>query len=413
MSVLSSSGLSIATKLFIKWDPHDHESGLIPAMVTAIKMGTDLNPYCLEVEITRLQGVAGEDSSALFALQQREGEAMPSLTFAKTGMDATWSLPPGAAVQSRITAPMSGNHLATTGVNGDLFRSYTRPIRVLSSRVQNVLGRFPPVSAKATQVNANMIRQDLRADTSCTLLEWESLVIYVTRTLNIPIEHSPPYIALDVPRYDECEMRISFSTFHSLLKVFRHLTAKDVLKMVVKTKKRRRRHTRGKKQLSMGREGDILQLVGNFVCQQDGFAFTVGSMFNMGIPGTSRLQYPVLYRHTNDWDNRDRKYVHDLSLKYMTYDLLRPLQESADEVEKREEPEPRAGRKRVNESFMGFKWIRAKEEDTRMHFHSFNPNEVNGTLHFCVSSTVFVGPYYVSEITRLCKDGLRDFNLSF
>ena len=215
-----------------------------------------------------------------------------------------------------------------------------------------------------------------------------------------------------MPRYDQCEMQISFAMLHSLLSVFRHLTTDAVLKLVLKTKKRRRRRTRGITQLARGGDAELLQVIGDFVCKEGGIAFTIGSNFNRNVTMTPGFQFPVLYRHTNDWDNRDRKFVLDITLQWMSEDLLRPLKDATEEMERINVPEPRAG-KRVKETFMGFKWIRSSEYDSKsQRFHSFNSNDVHGTLLFCVPSTVFVGSLYVSEITQLCKVSLQGFNFA-
>ena len=413
MSLLDAIGLCIGKKMFINWDPKNHTNGLIPALVTAVKMGTDLNPCRLFVEVTRMQSAPDHDNVLTLLLQRNNIESNPKLLYVTSGEEVLWSLPPDGFVAQNQSLGTTLNQATKVHAGGDLFNSYMRPIRFMSNDVQKALDRFPTVSTKAMQVNANIIRRDIRADTPCTLLEWESLVIYVTRTMNIPIAHIPEYKAIDVPRYDQCEMQMSFSTLYSLLSVFRHLTTSAVLKLVMKTKKRRNRRARGVKQLAKTGESGLLQVIGDFVCQRGGLAFTIGSTFHPSIAMKSGFQYPVLYRHTNDWDNRDRRFVHDISLQWMSEDLLRPLKDAADEEEERQDPVPRAGRKRLTETFMGFKWIRAEKQDTRRQpFHAFNASDVNGTLHFCVPSTVFVGSLYVSEITRLCEDALKTFNFT-
>ena len=165
MSLLNASGLNIATKLFLKWDPKSSSSTLIPAMVTAVKMGTDLSPFRVFVEVTRLERVLNEENVVLLLLQQNENTTAPTLSFAKSGDTVTWTLPSQGPTQQQARPQLGSlTKRAPAGEvdDGDLLASYSRPIRVLSYKVQNALDRFPPVSARATEVNANMISRDIR-----------------------------------------------------------------------------------------------------------------------------------------------------------------------------------------------------------------------------------------------------------
>ena len=411
MSVLDASSLSIATRIFMKWNPDSSSPELVPAIITCIRMGPERNPGRLFLELHR-ENCSDDDRKVCLLLEEHEN-CGTSLRFEKTGVDVNWSLPQETPLSNPLF-PLLGVVRATSRNNINFKEHFMRPLRFLSDLVQRAITKFPLISQKELGVHRNMIQHDVREKLPCTLLEWESVVYHVSNTLNIAIAHMPIYNAKDVPRYDNHEMSIHFATVQSLLSVFRHITANNTLNLLIKHKTFRKRRKMGNEQ-SAPRPGtrrgiDLIQVIGDFALRKDTFAFTIASSFNPSVSTRPGFQYPVLFRESYQWDNRDRKYVHDLSLKLMKRDELKTLIEQESETTNGNVAEsyPRGAK----ETFLGLKWIRDKGQDERSKsFCSFDSDEIFGTLYICIPSTIFFGNLLVPAISRLCSESRSMFDL--
>ena len=355
MSLLESSRLMSAQKIYLQWDPKSPVSHPVPAVVTAVRMGPDMNPCRLYIEVTRLEKRDCEDATTTLVLQEGKNADKPSLVILDSQDAVTWSTHPETTLRQlkEMTKFKSWNQLDRME---DGFR---RPIRVLSYEVQYKISRFPVVSTKDMSKHANIVQRDITASTSCTLLEWESLSKHISTSLNLPVVHFPIYGMQDVPRHDTVEMRILFSTIHDILKVFIHFTSGNVYKMMVKSKTRRGRRTKAANQFCAGGNVDLFQIIGNFVTRQNGFAFTVGAMFNPKISMRPGFRYPVLARASNEWNNLDRRFTDEITLEWISESELQAVCQTDTAYDAaREGGQSRIGRKKkMTEPFLGFKWI--------------------------------------------------------
>ena len=407
MSVLEACGLFVGAEFYLRWNAKQSVEPFVPVVIMQAKLTADMNPRKLNVLASRKYRLGEEeaDSLALQIYQHDEG-GIPSICEAKTGQEMVWTLSKDTMVRGKRYEHADLDNLlrSSSASSTDILTAYTRPIRALSYSVYNKLVKFPSIPSRESSVPGNCIRSDIRADTSCSLMEWESLVQRVCRSLNIPVQHDPLFSARDVPRYDKPEMSLYFPTLHSLLRLFRHLTVDGIRKIIYKEKKKRRR---GK---SSGSE--LLQVVGDVVCQENAFLFTIGSRYYSDIPMSSHFKFPVLYRETMEWDELDRMFVHDLQFQWMKGPSVRSFKEEEDGIDALLQ---KPGRKRIRESFMGLKWIRSAEQDAKkkktMRFHSFNANDVHGVLHFCVPSFVFVDSLYIPQIKALISKSTEAFDL--
>ena len=293
-------------------------------------------------------------------------------------------------------------------------KAFRRPIRALSYKVYSALSKFPTVSVTDRRVHANRVRKDIRESTSCSLEEWESLVQHVTSRLQLPVQHEPSFCLADVPRYDTSEMCIQFPTVAHLLRVFRHLTRSNLRELTIKRKIRRRRKRKVESTGRTGTDLQMIQVLGDYISEFNVFSFVIGGCFldQVQLPPTYR--YPVLFRESLEWNDLDRLYEDDMELRMMERcNVERMYNDEGAGVPQRlpkKSAIKKGGRKRIRESFFGFKWIRGAEQDSRtVSFHSFNACDVHGELHFCVPSTVFIGDIYAKDINRLLDRNMDIF----
>ena len=233
--------------------------------------------------------------------------------------------------------------------------------------------------------------------------------------MQIRVRHEPAFVAENVPRYDEDEMTLHFPSLRNLLRVFRHLTVAHVRRLMVKEKVRRKRRRSAERLSFAARAMDLVQVIGECVSQGKLFAFTVGSVFQPGLETETEFRYPVLLRSCEHWNNRDRMFEDELSLLWKTPRDLQDIRDAAeqDKAGSAEQETRRRSRKRIKESFLGFKWVKNVEKGPiRSLFHSFDPSDIHGELHFCAPSTVFVGSLYAPDVLRLCSQepGLIDLD---
>ena len=228
------------------------------------------------------------------------------------------------------------------------------------------------------------------------------------------IRHDTEYEPRNVPRYDVNEMAIHFPTVHSFLSLFRHLTSMSLTRIIMKEKTRRKRRKVSEDSWAEGHSGvQTLQLLGDYVSQQDEMVFTIGSVFQPGITPSETFQYPVLHRVSKTWNNLDRVFKHPLALEWMTPERLLEVYNREKEHVQEIPTRSRVDRKRVTETFLGFKWIKSSEQHERTSaFHSSDANEIHGDLHFCAPRVIFVGALLVPDILRLCESTPSVFDLS-
>ena len=412
MSALEACGLYLGAELFVRWNPKIAMEPLVPVVVTSAELTSDMNPRHLHVVVSRVSRVETGENTLKFDVLQETDDGIPFVTMQKTGEEVVWTLCSRTMVRGVTQSGLySGNQIGVSiSSTPDMKTAYARPLRTLSYSVQTNLYKFPCVSVREMDGLGNYLRRDIRSHTACTLLEWESIVQYVVRKLAIPVQHEPSYRVRDVPRYDLAEMTLQFPTLHSLLRLFRHLTLDTIRNIIYKEKTRRRRKVSSSVRRGPEQNGpELVQLVGDFVSQSGIFAFTIGSRFYPEAKMPRRFLYPVLFRESDEWNNLDRMFVHDLDVKLLDEPSLSALQEH-----RREDSPParKRGRKRVYDSFMGLKWVRDAAHNGRsMRFHSFNADEIQGELHFCVPTFVFLGQSYAPKIRSLVNAATGIFDL--
>ena len=180
-----------------------------------------------------------------------------------------------------------------------MLHAYSQPLRSISTGTYAVLSQFPIVSQAALDEAGSRIRRDLRANTSCSLLEWDSLIQYVSVERNQSVRHEPKYNARDVPRYDVDEMTMHFATLRGLLGIFRHFTTRNIRRLIVKEKFRRKRRNRaGSKSFSPSAR-QLVQVIGDIISSNQTFKFSIGSVFQPGSRLSPGFRYPVLFRPSN------------------------------------------------------------------------------------------------------------------
>ena len=95
----------------------------------------------------------------------------------------------------------------------------------------------------------------------------------------------------------------------------------------------------------------------------------------------------------------------DLQIDWKSPDDLQLLQSTEANHPLLPPPKRRQGRKRLTESLLGLRWVRAKDlPGTAAHLHSFNADDVYGTLHFCAPSIVFAGSMFAPQILKLINE---------
>ena len=416
MSALEACNLYVGGKLFLQWRANDNDSPMVLAIVTRVELFHDMNPSHLSVLVTRQNLSDVSDNTLQLTIHQYDSATIPSICYSDSGETVVWSLPPGSVMKLPGSASSSLHSPSAYSLmhQPTMSNAYSRPIRAISSDAYASLSKFPVVSGKNLEELNNRIRCDLRAKTTCSLLEWESLVQHVTVRLNIPVCQDPKYDARDVPRYDVDEMSLHFATLHGLLRIFRHFTTSNIRRLIVKDKKRRkRRHANGLH--AFANNGvRMVQVIGENVCKRELFAFTIGSVFQPEATQSPGFRYPLLYRTSNSWNYRDRMFQEELQIEWKNTTELKLLQASEEGHANKEQHQrkSRQGRKRVTESFLGFRWIRSKDlKAAATNLQSFNPDDVYGTLHFCAPSTVFVGALFGPDILKLVHEQLAVFDL--
>ena len=396
----------------MRWNPKLVMEPLVPVVVTSAELASDMNPRHLRVVVSRVHHMEKDDNALELDIHQHNDISIPHVTMQKTGEEVVWTLCSRTIVRGASQSGVGAEILPASVISTsqDILSAFARPLRFMSYAVQKGLSQMPSVSAKDKNVLGNYLRKDIRTKTPCTLLEWESIVQHVVRRLCIPVHHEPEYDIRDVPRYDIEEMTLFFPTLHGLLRLFRHLTLGTLRNMVYKEKGPRRQRGSKSARHSQTVEGpDLVQLIGEFVSQRGVFAFTIGSCFYPKANLSPRFLYPVLFRESDEWNNLDRMFVHELDIKLLDIASLTALQEQREEdnIQSR-----KGSRKRIRETFLGLKWVRDSKHDFRaLRFHSFNADDIQGTLHLCVPSVVFVGRSYAPQIKALVSTASGIFDL--
>ena len=417
MSALEACRLHVGARFFMRWEPKDEDAPLQCVVVYRVEMFADLNPRRLLVHVMRKNINSDGSAGVNLTIHQRDAKRAPTITFTETGELVSWAMPPqelegGKSHALSISRPMNAHDVRSSSEDSNFNTDYLRPIRTLSYKVYDVLSEFPAVSGRDIESFGSMIHKDLRACTSCTLQEWESLVWYVSTVLRINVRHQPEFVAENVPRYDEDDMTIHFLTLRNLLLVFRHLTVQHVRSIVVKEKTRRKRLRATGNDAFSTRGTELVQVIGDCVSRDRVFAFTVGSVFQPGIEVDADFRYPVLFRSCEHWNNRDRMFEDELSLLWKTPQEIQSIWDDSPNTSTSagNEKRPRE-RSRIKESFLGFKWVKdAEKGPVRSLFHSFDARNIQGNLHFCVPSIVFVGSLYAPHVLRLCSEERGLFN---
>ena len=270
------------------------------------------------------------------------------------------------------------------------------------------------------RAHGNRLQKDLRDSTACNLDEWESLVKYIVWNLQLPVDQEPEYCEADVPRYDIAKMTLHFSSLTYLTQVFRHLTRSSLQSFAVKFKTRRSRKKSVTRHVRSGSAPGIemVQLIGDCINDKDIFAFVLGGSFRgeAQSPGTSTL--PILFRETMLWDDRDRMFEDNLELRMMGLPEVQSLysENQKDHGAATLSPPPRKRgpsgnyRRRGRDTYFGLRWIPESEHAFKpTQFDSFNASEVNGALHICIPSTIFIGELYLRDLRRIFLD--EGFNI--
>ena len=185
---------------------------LVPVMITRVEIGADMNPRHLLMTVRRTRCPEGQERSLALIIHQEDKDSIPDITIHETGEEVVWTLLMGTIARSVKVSADTAVEGCNTGEGSDMASAYKRSLQALSYKVQTALLKFPIVPAREMRVFGNTINRNIRDDTACTLLEWESLVQYATRRLNLPVKHEPQYHSRDVPRYDQPEMALVFPT---------------------------------------------------------------------------------------------------------------------------------------------------------------------------------------------------------
>ena len=319
MSLLQACGLDLGCSFFMRWQSSRASEPLVPVVVLKAEVFEDISRSRIKLRVRRRKNGEEEDNECDLQLVHNEESSVPSMSFVETEEDVYWTLSPNHLVQG---AESTSGGVVSTGLDlgGEHIarNAFRRPIRAILYVVNSILSKFPTVSLSDMRVHAHRVRKELRANTSCSLEEWESLVQYITNTLKLPAEHDPPYCAADVPRYDTTEMCLQFGTLVQLLKVFRHLTRSNLRKLAIKRKTiRRRRRKTADGTGSPVTIFDMVELIGDYVGEHKAFAFVVGGTYleNIHLPTTYR--FPMLFRESMEWNDCDRMFEDELELRMM------------------------------------------------------------------------------------------------
>ena len=125
--------------------------------------------------------------------RHRDGH-LPSVTFVDGGEAVVWTLSTNEFSQGADNIGKDiGNEHSESSVERIGAKSFRRPIRALSHKVNSALSKFPTVSMSDRRVHAHRVRKDIRESTPCSLEEWESLVQHVTSRLKLPVQHEPAF----------------------------------------------------------------------------------------------------------------------------------------------------------------------------------------------------------------------------
>ena len=422
MSALEACNLYVGASFFLRWDPFDNSAPLIQVYINRVDICADRNPRRLLVFVTREHPSPEGDNVLRLTIHQKDSHSEPYMSYTGSGEQVTWSLPPENALhfpvnQRKEHAIPSQFPLDRRLVHGEgISSSFSRPLRFLSQDIQKGLERFPSISKKDMTVHGNYVRQDVRASADCTLHEWEELVQTIVDDKKTNVRHEPAYEVRNVPRYDESEMSVHFPSVQCLLALFRHLTAFNLRRLILKIKKARKRRRNDEDDSVHPSGPQSIQLLGDYVSQRDEMTFTIGTLYQPGLALPESATYPVLHRSSNKWNNLERVFQCPLTLNWMTPEELRLKheREQAKDSEGKNGKKPRSGRKRISESFLGFKWIRTAEENGRSStFYNFDANDINGVLHFCAPSVVFTGNLMVPDILRLYESSPSIFDPKF
>ena len=410
MSALEACRLFVGAEFFMRWDQKDEQAPLQAVKIHRVELFADLNPRRLLLHVFRKTTEEGEKNDVRLTVYQTDPARTPTLSFTDSGATVSWALPAETQqAPSFLSSTLLDN--GTKFEKQNFSASYYRPIRSMSSDVFSKLMEFPVVSRKDIESFGNLIHRDLRAETSCTLMEWESLVRHVTSSLHVNVRHEPAFVHENVPRYDEYDMTIHFQSLRSILRVFRHLTLQHVRQLAIKVRTRRKRRCSKEDGALPPEENKLVQVVGECVSKEDEFAFTVGSAFQPGMDVDPCYRYPVLYRPCSEWNNRDRMFEHDLIFEWKTQQELQSIRDRESTILPVRSQAMQGGKKRVRESYLGFKWIRKVQKRVRSSIDpSLNAEDIHGTLHFCAPSTVFVGSLFVPDVLRLCSEDRGLFN---
>ena len=147
-----------------------------------------------------------------------------------------------------------------------------------------------------------------------------------------------------------------------------------------------------------------ISLYDNYVSEKDVFVLVIGGSYKSDY---QRSTYPILLRETMLWEDRDRIFEDPLELKVMECTEVQSIRSIKVVKQKPGEPTrkrsiPKRSRRRVRDAFFGLKWVSNEEiNTTTARFDSFNAYDANGTLHFCVPSTIFVGEMYMKDLRPL------------